>query len=216
MKAMALQRLSTSSSQNQPSAGTSRVFPPHPRARNLPSSPLLPPSSSFRVFAFSRTVRALSDPSQPPPAAPGRGRSSRLPIIDSRSYGVSSRNFFRGSAWGFLPPFAAIGVHLWFGRFAPLSTAGKSSGMVRNGLSPAADQRRYAPVGGPRGSTMHPAALTPFPSPRRLGEGRSARRDRGGETRGEGPWRFRLSGLSQGSKRAAFSLGGSEVHSHQD
>jgi hypothetical protein len=63
---MALQTVSTSSSRNQPSAGTSRAFPPHPRARDLPSSALLCPSSNYRVFALSRTMRAFSRPSQPP------------------------------------------------------------------------------------------------------------------------------------------------------
>jgi hypothetical protein len=72
-------------------AGTSCVLSPHPRARDLPTCGLLPPSSSSCVLAFLRTMRAFSRSSQPPPAAPGRGRS-RSPIPDPRS----------PNAWGFL------------------------------------------------------------------------------------------------------------------
>jgi hypothetical protein len=59
---MALQRVSTSSSQNQPSAEGFPVLSPHPRARNLPSSGLIPHP---RVLTFSRTMRAFSTSSYP-------------------------------------------------------------------------------------------------------------------------------------------------------
>jgi hypothetical protein len=80
-----------------------------PPARDLPSSALLCPSSSYRVFAFSRAMRAFSASSQPPPAAPGRGRSSRFPIPDHRLpvvWGFLQRLFSR-ARMGFPPATAA-------------------------------------------------------------------------------------------------------------
>jgi hypothetical protein len=71
---MALQRLSTSSSQKQASAGASPVLPAHLRARDLAVSGLLRPPSSSHVPAYHARVLRLF--AAAPHRPPGRGRST--------------------------------------------------------------------------------------------------------------------------------------------
>jgi hypothetical protein len=106
---MALQILSTSSLQNQPSAGASPALCSHtPRARFAILRAPGPILEFVRSVGLLRTIpRARSSASShrlPLPPAVAVPPDPRLPIIDSRSYGVSSRNFSHVHAWGFLRP----------------------------------------------------------------------------------------------------------------
>ncbi len=73
----------------------SRLPQDAPHAPSAASQPL----GFLQEYCFATACQLTSMPDS------GRGRpDARFPIIDPRSYGVSSRNFFRGSVWGFLPP----------------------------------------------------------------------------------------------------------------
>jgi hypothetical protein len=109
---MALQRLSTSSSQNQPRGGLFPYFSPPPaRAISPPAGSCLHP----RVLAFLRFLRTMRAPVSSAPSHPVRPlRPSRLPIPDPRFPNVWGflQEVFSRPRMGFPPAWAARALFL--------------------------------------------------------------------------------------------------------